>query len=79
MQGIATEVAKVSLKYGFEEVKLDHIVAITAPEHIASRRVMEKCGLKYQKNAQFYNLDVVYYALARSEWRSDDSLYILQL
>ncbi|WP_375470282.1 GNAT family N-acetyltransferase [uncultured Nostoc sp.] len=78
-QGIATEAAKVSLRYGFEEVKLDHIVAITAPVHIASRRVMEKCGLKYQKNAQFYNLDVVYYTLARSEWRSDDSLYILQL
>ncbi|MEH2273899.1 MAG: GNAT family N-acetyltransferase [Nostoc sp.] len=78
-QGIATEATKVSLRYGFEEVKLDHIVAITAPEHIASRRVMEKCGLKYRKNAQFYNLDVVYYALARSEWRSDDSLYILQL
>ncbi|MEH2393149.1 MAG: GNAT family N-acetyltransferase [Nostoc sp.] len=78
-QGIATEAAKVSLRYGFEEAKLDHIVAITAPENIASRRVMEKCGLKYQRNAQFYNLDVVYYTLARSEWRSDDSLYILQI
>lgn len=77
-QGIASEAAKASLRYGFEQVKLDRIVAITAPEHIASRRVMEKCGLKYEKNAQFYNLDVVYYALARSEWRSDDSLYISQ-
>ncbi|MBG1262009.1 GNAT family N-acetyltransferase [Nostoc sp. BAE] len=65
--------------YGFEEVKLDRIVAITAPEHTASRRVMEKCGLKYEINAQYYNLDVVYYALARSEWRSLDSLYILQI
>ncbi|WP_390625440.1 MULTISPECIES: GNAT family N-acetyltransferase [Nostoc] len=47
------------MRYGFEE-------AITAPEHTASRRVMEKCGLKYKKNAQFYNLDAVYYSLARS-------------
>jgi RimJ/RimL family protein N-acetyltransferase len=75
-QGIASEATKASLRYGFEEVKLDHIVAITVPEHTASRRVMEKCGMKYEKNAQFYNLDVVYYALARSEWRSDDSVYI---
>lgn len=78
-QGIASEAAKASLRYGFEEVKLDRIVAITAPEHTASRRVMEKCGLKYEKNAQYYNLDVVYYALARPEWRVHNSVYILQI
>ncbi|NDJ20547.1 GNAT family N-acetyltransferase [Nostoc sp. B(2019)] len=77
-QGIASEATKASLRYGFEIVKLDHIVAITAPEHIASRRVMEKAGLKYEKNAQFYNLDVVYYAISRSQWQSDDSFYILR-
>lgn len=77
-QGIATEATKASLRYGFEEAKLDRIVAITAPEHTASRRVMEKAGLKYEKNARFYNLDVVYYALDRSDWQPDNSLYILQ-
>ncbi|MEH1882174.1 GNAT family N-acetyltransferase [Nostoc sp.] len=78
-QGIASEATKASLRYGFEEVKLDRIVAIAAPEHTASRRVMEKCCMKYEKNAHFYNLDVAYYALARSEWRLDDSVYILQI
>ncbi|MEH1870883.1 GNAT family N-acetyltransferase [Nostoc sp.] len=77
-QGIASEAAKASLRYGFEKVKLDRIVAITLPEHTASRRVMEKCGLKYEKNAQFYNLDVVYYAVSHTEWQPDHSLYILQ-
>lgn len=77
-QGIATEATKASLRYGFEEVKLDRIVAITAPEHLASRRVMEKAGLKYEKDAHFYNLDVVYYALWREGWQPDDSLYILR-
>ncbi len=77
-QGIATEATKASLRYGFEEAKLERIVAITVPEHLASRRVMEKAGLKYEKDAHFYNLDVVYYALAREAWQSDDSLYTLQ-
>lgn len=77
-QGIATEATKASLRYGFEEVKLNSIVAITAPEHLASRRVMEKAGLKYEKDAHFYNLDVVYYALARKAWQPDVSLYILR-
>jgi ribosomal-protein-alanine N-acetyltransferase len=76
-QGIATEATKASLRYGFEEVKLGRIVAITAPEHLASRRVMEKAGLMYEKDAHFYNLDVVYYALVREAWQPDDSLYIL--
>lgn len=77
-QGIATEATKASLRYGFEEVKLDHIVAITAPEHLASRHVMEKAGLKYEKDAYFYNLDVVYYAIAQEAWQPDDSWYILR-
>ncbi len=77
-QGIATEATKASLRYGFEEVKLDKIVAITAPEHIASRRVMEKAGLQYEKDAHFYDLYVVYYALARENWQRDNSLYVLQ-
>jgi ribosomal-protein-alanine N-acetyltransferase len=77
-QGIATEATKASLRYGFEEVKLDYIVAITAPEHLASRRVMEKAGLKYEKDAHFYNLDVVYYTLLRAAWQPDSSLYLLR-
>lgn len=76
-QGIATEATKASLRYGFDSVKLEHIVAITVPEHKASQRVMEKAGLKYEKNAYFYNLDVVYYAISRQQWRSDDSPYIM--
>lgn len=77
-QGIATEATKASLRYGFEEVKLDYIVAITAPEHLASRRVMEKAGLKYEKDAYFYDLDVVYYSLSQEAWQPDNSLYILR-
>lgn len=66
------------MRYGFEEVKLDRIVAITLPEHLASRRVMEKAGLKYERDAHFYNLDVVYYAVSREAWQPDDSLDILR-
>ncbi len=76
-QGIATEATKASLRYGFESVKLEHIVAITVPEHKASQRVMEKAGLKYEKNAHFYNLDVVYYTIARQQWQPNDSPYVM--
>ncbi len=71
-QGIATEATLASLEYGFSSAKLYKIVAIAAPEHIASRRVMEKVGFKYEKNARFYKLDVVYYSITKDEWQPDD-------
>lgn len=78
-QGLATEATKASLRYGFERVKLDKIVALTLPHHLASRRVMEKAGLHYVKNAHIYGLDVVYYTLDRIKYQPDDSVYILSV
>ncbi len=64
-RGLGTEAAAAVLKYGFEVVKLERIVAIAKPENIASRRVMEKVGMKYEKDAYYYDNDVVYYSLSR--------------
>jgi len=64
-RGLGTEAAAAVLKYGFEVVKLERIVAIAKPENIASRRVMEKIGMKYEKDAYYYDNDVVYYSLSR--------------
>ncbi|MBH8573832.1 GNAT family N-acetyltransferase [Nostocaceae cyanobacterium CENA369] len=76
--GLGTEASVATLKYGFLEVKLNRIVAIAHPQNLASVGVIEKIGMKYEKNARFYNSDVVYYTVARQEWHPDDSLYILQ-
>ncbi len=70
-QGIATEATKACLQYGFETVKLYKIIAIASPKHIASRRVMEKAGLKYEKDAHFYKINVVYYSIHRENWQPD--------
>ncbi|MDV2995351.1 MAG: hypothetical protein N4J56_005005 [Chroococcidiopsis sp. SAG 2025] len=76
-QGLATEATKASLRYGFEQVQLGKIVALTLPHHLASRRVMEKAGLHYTKDAHIYGLDVVYYTLHRVEYQPDNSMYVL--
>ncbi|MCJ8281412.1 MAG: GNAT family N-acetyltransferase [Rivularia sp. ALOHA_DT_140] len=67
-QGIATEATKAAINYGLNSAKLYKIVAIAVPQHIASRRVMEKAGLKYEKNAHYYKIDVVYYSILRENW-----------
>ncbi len=62
-RGYATEASKAVVDYGFYTLGLKKIVAVAQPENIASRRVLEKVGLKFIKNAYYYNANVVYYAI----------------
>ncbi len=76
--GMATEAAWASLRYGFEELQLDRIVAVAVPENAASQRVMEKAGMRYVKLAHYYGVDVAYYEITRESFRPGTSLYILR-
>ena len=66
-RGYATEMATKLLAYGFSEKKLDHIAGITHPENINSQKVLTKIGLKYVKQAHYYNKDVNYYSVSKEE------------
>ncbi len=48
-QGVATEGSEALVKKAFDELEVDVIVAIADPANKASRRVMEKIGLSYEK------------------------------
>lgn len=45
-KGYATEAARASVRFGFEVLKLDEIVAVALPENSASIRVMERAGMR---------------------------------
>ena len=46
-RGLACEGAKALVSWGFEVVRYSRIIACTAAENLASRRVMEKIGMTY--------------------------------
>ncbi|WP_107667624.1 GNAT family N-acetyltransferase [Cyanothece sp. BG0011] len=46
-KGYATEGAKASLDYGFQELGLSEIVSFTASQNVRSRKVMERINMKY--------------------------------
>ena len=46
-RGYATEAAGAWLAHGFGELGLERIVAVTHPENVASRRVLEKIGMRF--------------------------------
>jgi [ribosomal protein S5]-alanine N-acetyltransferase len=62
-QGLATEAAMALLRYGWETLQLKRLVAISKPENFASRRVMEKIGMLYEKNIQLYGVEWVLYKI----------------
>ena len=67
-QGYGYECADGWLKYGFETCGLERIVAIAHPDNIGSWRIMEKCGMRYEKTEEHYGVDCVLYAISRNEF-----------
>ena len=64
--GLATEAARAVLDWGFDKVRLTRVVAVIHPENHASRRVAEKCGLKFWKEMELLDsgLFQIYRALS---------------
>lgn len=50
-QGFATEAGLASVRIGFEQFKLPQIIGRVARANLGSIRVLEKCGLRYWKEA----------------------------
>ena len=60
-QGLATELALLSVDVAFNELGLKEIVAFTQPHNIASRRVMEKAAFTYERHVAHVGLPHVLY------------------
>ena len=67
-RGIGYECAMAWLRYGFENTSAERIVALAAPENTGSWRIMEKCGMRYEKNMMHYGMECVVYAITKNEF-----------
>jgi RimJ/RimL family protein N-acetyltransferase len=74
-KGLATELGRAALRFGFEDRGFDRIVAIAKPENVASIHVMNKLGMRFEKNATYYDIDVIQYEIHREDFKSDDSTF----
>ena len=48
--GYATEIAQVLINYALTELNLEHIIATTEFDNIASQKVMAKAGMRLERN-----------------------------
>lgn len=64
-KGLATEMARVCLDVGLHQLGLENVVAFTLPDNHASRRVMEKVGLRYEREIVHHDLRHMLYRRRR--------------
>ena len=67
-KGYATEACSRLLRFAFEETPLEEVVATTDAENVASRRVLEKCGLVYEGMRRAYTVTCPGYRITRQQW-----------
>jgi ribosomal-protein-alanine N-acetyltransferase len=68
-RGLATELATHSLELGFTRMDLPDVVSFTLTTNHASQHVMEKVGLRYEREVVYADLPHVLYRIRASEWR----------
>ena len=71
-RGYATEAAEVFLRYAFENINSGTITAVAEPENTASRRVMEKLGMRFDYTGEFYGRDLVHYSITKENFKRDE-------
>ncbi len=78
-KGYASEAANAWLRFGFETIGLDEIVAFTIPANEPSQKVMTRIGMQRDRDGDFLHPSLpddhpvaphVLYRLARSDWLS---------
>jgi RimJ/RimL family protein N-acetyltransferase len=72
--GYATEAARATMRFAFVVRGLDHLVSIRHPDNHASRRVMEKLGLRHARETTVpaSGQPVVVHTIARREYEAAD-------
>ena len=70
-QGIATEIGTASLQIGFQQLGMNEIASWTLPNNLASQRVMEKLGFRYESEFDFAGLTHRPYRVMACNWKGD--------
>ena len=72
-RGLATEGGRAAVRYGFEVLGLARIMSATMATNAASRRVMDKCGLRFQGELHLPGTVMVWYAVDRVHWQTSQA------
>jgi RimJ/RimL family protein N-acetyltransferase len=67
-RGLATEAAGCALRDVFERIGLDHVVSVARVDNRASRRIMEKLGMRVQRQFESEGIHLVQYEILHADF-----------
>lgn len=76
-RGIACESATAVLRFAFEELKQNKIVAVCHPENFASHKVLLNLGFSKGEDANFYNTPAAFFSLHKEDFKIEDDFFVL--
>jgi ribosomal-protein-alanine N-acetyltransferase len=76
-RGLVAEASRACLRYGFEELGLASIAALTKAGNARSRRVLERLGMSFVKNGLYHGYECVHYAIRREDFDAGGDFYRL--
>jgi RimJ/RimL family protein N-acetyltransferase len=66
-RGYATELGRALLEHAFGALGAERVVAQVEPDNAASRRVLEKLGLRYERDLDAYGFRMALYAIEAAD------------
>ena len=66
-RGLATEAARATVRLALGPLGIDRVIAVVKPNHVASRRVLEKTGLTQTGEREAYGEQLLLYEIERSD------------
>jgi ribosomal-protein-alanine N-acetyltransferase len=62
-QGFGTEGARAALNFGFDTLDLPQIIGLTHPDNTASQNVLQKCGMRFIEQKEYFGLPLFRFVL----------------
>lgn len=69
-RGFATEAARASLDYAFDELGRSHAISLIHPDNRASILMAERLGEKLEGKTAVFGIEVLVYGIERDAWRA---------
>lgn len=66
-QGLATEALSALLSWAKTNIKAKHIIAFAPVNHVASQRVLQKCGMELYKNDLAHGVECCFYRIRNEQ------------
>lgn len=75
-KGLATEVARAILEYGFETFDFPRIIAIARPANAATLKVLDKLGMSFEKVNVIIGVRAFRYAISQEDFQSKNMITV---